>query len=192
MGPISSCLEWYSSGKKNALLSTCSTRDVFQARLDGFFNELSATSIPSEDAALMTAICGEVGNNSFDHNLGQWSDQTGCLFQFFTHENTFYVCLADRGKGFLWSLRHVDPSIQTDQQAIEIAFEKRISGRAPEKRGNGLKFVRAIINGHSDRGLLCRSGTGEIFLGAMKPAEKLVTTHRNGAGVFTLLLWKCS
>jgi len=32
-----------------------------------------------------------------------------------------------------------------DMEAVETAFTKRISGRLSEQRGNGLKFVRNVI-----------------------------------------------
>ena len=40
---------------------------------------------------------------------------------------------------------------------MRMAFEERISGRAPEQRGNGLKFVRKGIDGEKQR-LFCLSG----------------------------------
>ena len=56
-----------------------------------------------------------------------------------------YTILADYGKGLRQSLLPVLPSIVSDIEAIEIAFTKRISGRSPEQRGNGLKFVSEAI-----------------------------------------------
>ncbi len=37
------------------------------------------------------------------------------------------------------------PELQNDSDALETAFLERISGRAPERRGNGLKFVKENI-----------------------------------------------
>jgi len=34
------------------------------------------------------------------------------------------------------------PELSTDEEAVRTAFTKVVSGRAPESRGNGLKFVR--------------------------------------------------
>ncbi len=53
-----------------------------------------------------------------------------------------YVVLADRGNGLRATLQRVKPMIRTDAQALYTAFHEVISGRAPEERGNGLKFVR--------------------------------------------------
>src|SRR3989338_5626220 len=49
----------------------CKTRDIFQARLETF-QSIVHSVIPSSTAFLVTAIAGEIGNNSFDHNLGNW------------------------------------------------------------------------------------------------------------------------
>ena len=50
------------------------------------------------------------------------------------------VVLADFGRGIRASLKSVF-NAKSDQEAVEIAFTKQLSGRAPEQRGNGLKFV---------------------------------------------------
>jgi len=39
----------------------------------------------------------------------------------------------------------VRPEIANGQEALKVAFFEKISGRAPEARGNGLKFVRESI-----------------------------------------------
>jgi len=80
--------------------------------------------------------------------------------------------IADRGQGVLASLRRVLPGLQRDQYALDTAFSKIISGRSPEKRGNGLKFVREVVNGCTHRGLVFLSGTGEIGFGGMASAAK--------------------
>ena len=38
-------------------------------------------------------------------------------------------------------MQTVSPELSSDSEAIKTAFAKRISGRMPENRGNGLKFV---------------------------------------------------
>jgi hypothetical protein len=37
------------------------------------------------------------------------------------------------------------PNLSSDKEAVEIAFTKTISGRSPEQRGNGLKFVASVV-----------------------------------------------
>lgn len=55
------------------------------------------------------------------------------------------IVLADRGLGVLETLRQVRLSLPNHIAAVEVAFTEFISGRAPEKRGNGLKSVREVI-----------------------------------------------
>ena len=51
------------------------------------------------------------------------------------------------------------------KEAIEIAFTEVITGRAPEKRGNGLKYVRRNIEkGYFE--LTFQTDNVELFLGA--------------------------
>lgn len=59
----------------------CRTRDVFQARLDKMLNELlKINNLTKENVYLVSAMAGEIGNNSFDHNLGKWPDIMGIFF----------------------------------------------------------------------------------------------------------------
>jgi len=121
----------------------CPTRDVFQTRLDhqliNFKRELKNDNL----AYLLLAMTGEIGNNSFDHNLGNWRDIMGVLFLIDWDKRE--LILADRGQGVMATIKHVRPEITTDAEALQIAFTEIISGRAPEQRGNGLKFVKKIM-----------------------------------------------
>lgn len=128
--PVDLSREWY-----------CATRDVFQARLESLLSSLE--KIIGSDAYLLTAISGEIGNNSFDHNLGNWRDVPGVFFAFDEKEKT--VVLADRGQGVRQTLSHVIKDIKSDSEGLTIAFTKAISGRFPERRGNGLKFVASSV-----------------------------------------------
>lgn len=125
----------------------CETRDIFQARTDKMTNQLlSQHIIPEHQVYIISALTGEIGNNSFDHNLGKWPDVPGIFFGYdFSDPNNMIIVLGDRGQGIFSSLKKVKPSLQTDQQALETAFKEKLSGRAPENRGNGLKFVRKSI-----------------------------------------------
>lgn len=55
------------------------------------------------------------------------------------------VVLADRGQGILTTLKRVRPNLTMADEALKVAFTETVSGRFPETRGNGLKFVRSII-----------------------------------------------
>ena len=124
----------------------CQTRDVFQARLDAMAQELVHDGKLSEDTAyLVTAIAGEIGNNSFDHNIGNWPDVPGIFFGYEGADGSHSIVLADRGQGVFTTIKNVKPDVSSDRQALKIAFTEIISGRGEEKRGNGLKFVRENI-----------------------------------------------
>jgi len=120
----------------------CRTRDVFQARLEKFQSRLTALA-PLPTVSLITAVAGEIGNNSFDHNLGNWPDILGIFFSYSMRTRT--VVLADRGLGILSTLLRVRPQLANSEEALKVAFTETVSGRYPEVRGNGLKFVRSII-----------------------------------------------
>lgn len=120
----------------------CQTRDVFQARLEKLQAELSR-QLPVNTYSLLTAVAGEIGNNSFDHNLGNWPDVMGICFSHSLRDKT--IVLADRGQGILATLRRVKPELSNAKEALNSAFTETISGRFPEARGNGLKFVRKVI-----------------------------------------------
>ncbi|OGM72506.1 hypothetical protein A2422_01885 [Candidatus Woesebacteria bacterium RIFOXYC1_FULL_31_51] len=120
----------------------CKTRDVFQARLEHFQTELSK-DINNKYTSLISAITGEIGNNSFDHNLGNWPDILGVYFSYSLTERK--IILADRGLGILFTLKKVRPDLENHKDALLVAFTETVSGRAPESRGNGLKFVRNIV-----------------------------------------------
>lgn len=121
----------------------CPSRDIFQGRLDKVrlaFERSEKDDLNS--AYLLIAVIGEIGNNSFDHNLGHWRDASGIYFR--VDEKNRVVVLADRGQGILSSIKNVSPDVKNDMEALEVAFTKKISGRFPEKRGNGLKFVANV------------------------------------------------
>lgn len=121
----------------------CSDSSIFQARLHHLEQELQHLPGFEEDFSLLTSVVGEIGNNSFDHNIGSWIDVPGIFFAFDLHKR--HLVLGDRGQGILTTLRRVRPTLQNDEEALRVAFTERITGRAPEARGNGLKYVRSII-----------------------------------------------
>lgn len=94
-------------------------------------------------APLIVSAAGEIGNNSFDHNLGNWRDIPGVFYGYDVQRRI--ITLADRGQGVLATLKRVKPELATDEEALETAFTEVISGRAPEARGNGLKLVKLIV-----------------------------------------------
>ena len=188
---------WFYSSDLSELIASkflCQTRDVFQSRLDRFFRELLKIGFSINESGLAVSVIGEIGSNTFDHNLGSWKDQPGCWFETTIEGSVAYVIIADRGRGLFGSLKKVAPQLKTDQDAVDIGFEKIISGRAPEKRGNGLKYVRTVINGDINHRLHFISGQGFAQFGSMKTDFGLAIEKRligkPGAGTLAFLGWK--
>ena len=138
----------------------CETRDMFQSRLEIFQSKLGRIA-PVEIVSLITAVAGEIGNNSFDHNLGNWPDISGILFSYAIRNRK--VVLADRGQGILTTLRRVRTDLTNSSEAMNVAFTETISGRYPETRGNGLKFVKSIIV-QNPFSLYFQTGNAELHL----------------------------
>jgi len=130
------------------------TRDIFSARLQSFILET--------ERYLEAAIIGEIGNNTFDHNFGFDAIYPKGVYWDALYKQK-YTVLADYGKGIRQSLSLVLPSIDSDIEAMEIAFTKRISGRSPEQRGNGLKFVSEVIQ-QNNWHLYYKSGFGSCMI----------------------------
>ena len=128
------------------------TNDIFNARLEHMAKNLDP---------LIVAIAGEIGNNSFNHNIGNWPDVPGVFFGYDSDKKR--VVLADRGQGILKTLKRVIPELNNDKNALIVAFTEFISARAPENRGNGLKFVRDVII-NNNFSLLFQSGNAELRL----------------------------
>lgn len=122
----------------------CSNSSIFQFQLNKLNNQLSSTESLKDIYPIIVAISGEIGNNSFDHNLGNWPDIPGIFFAYDLTKKI--IVLADRGKGILASLIRVRPNLKSHEEALKLAFTEKITGRAPESRGNGLKFVRKAIS----------------------------------------------
>ncbi len=123
----------------------CSTSDVFKSRLERMARELDAHPALKETSSLISSAAGEIGNNSFDHNLGNWPDVPGAFFAYDLGKRV--IVLADRGVGVLATLQRAKPSLATDEDALRTAFTEYITGRAPEHRGNGLKYVKEALTG---------------------------------------------
>ncbi len=155
--------EWISSGKEIPNIYYCNNSATFQSRLTKFQDLLAKSENEKikEIFPLVVAVAGEIGNNSFDHNLGNWPDIAGIFFAY--DINKRQVVLADRGQGILATLKRVRPSLIDDKEALSVAFTEVVSGRAPEERGNGLKFVKAVVT-KSLMGLFFQTGSAELEL----------------------------
>ncbi len=154
--------EWVIDGSKMPPLDFyCSNSAVFATRLVEMENLLMRNPKAKPIFSLLVAIAGEIGNNSYDHNLGKWPDVPGVFFGYDIHEGR--IVLADRGLGILGTLSRVRPELKNHQDALLVAFTQIVSGRAPEERGNGLKFVRKVVQENAIN-LTFQSGDAELIV----------------------------
>jgi hypothetical protein len=192
---IDPCLAWY-GGERGVAIDRdqyCPTRDVFEGRLARLVADGERAGFDAAQGALFAAITGEVGNNAFDHNLGHWKDDPGCWFGY-AIGGVCVAWVADRGRGVLASLRMTLPALRDHASALETAFQRVVSGRHPERRGNGLKFVRRIVNADPHRGVVAASGTASIHFGGKGPelsASRSWPTAQE-SGMLVVIAWEMS
>ena len=136
----------------------CPDSFIFKSRLTRLQRDLEEKNNLS---SLLSSMTGEIGNNSFDHNIGNWPNVAGIFFGYNLKKGE--IVLADRGQGILKTLKRIRPQLKNHQEALKIAFTEIISGRKPEHRGNGLKFVRTIIE-NSKIKLFFQTGDAKINL----------------------------
>ena len=109
----------------------CATSDRFKARHERMANEIVQNDSWQQIASLISSATGEIGNNSFDHNLGNWPDIPGIFFTYSIRNRK--VVLADRGQGILTTLKRVRPELLNSGEAMKMAFTEIISGRYSAK-----------------------------------------------------------
>jgi len=175
---------WVLSGGDIPAEFYCSNSADFQARLLKMQDVLIASKKVDKIFSLIVAVAGEIGNNSFDHNLGNWPDVPGIFFGYDVHKGI--IVLGDRGLGILKTLRRVRPSLTNHHDALRVAFTETISGRAPEDRGNGLKFVREVIR-KNPISLFFQSGDAELKLGQKNPTLDIQKSKTDIQGCFAIL-----
>lgn len=181
-------LAWATSALPPELPSEyyCERPDRFTSRVAKMGAELQKTGNLSEDlASLLTLVAGEIGDNSFAHNVGNWPDVPGIFYGYNIDKRI--IVLADRGRGIKTTLRQVRPNLASDVDALNVAFTEILSGRNPEKRGNGLKVVRNVVE-TKKIGLLFRSGIGLVSIPLNKPSSmKITMTDGNVPGTYAVI-----
>ena len=135
--------EWIINGAEFPGTFYCQNSAAFQAKLSKMEYLLMKKQGFEKLYSLIVLVAGEIGDNSFAHNIGKWPDTPGVFFGYDIDKGL--IVLADRGLGVLETLRRVRPELQNHVAALKVAFTEFISGRAPEKRGNGLKLVREVV-----------------------------------------------
>lgn len=162
----------------------CPDRSIFKARLSRLEYDLSQNYNLTKIFPLIVAVTGEIGNNSFDHNLGNWPDVPGTFFGYNTNKRK--VVLVDRGQGVLKTLRQVRPTLPDHLEALKVAFTEIISGRAPEARGNGLKYVRKVVVDYNFK-LFFHSGDAILSLSKINKTLKIEKSPDFVKGTFAII-----
>lgn len=142
----------------------CRYRDEFSARLGKFISIFKNFGLAENDARLITAIVGELGNNVFDHNLGNWpTDISGCFIaaQNYPNKKILEFTIGDTGMGFLGSLKARFPGLKTDIEALLWGLAGN-TGRINEKRGNGLKTIQSWTIDNFRGNIYIHSGNGLV------------------------------
>ena len=165
----------------------CERSDRFTSRVAKMGVELqNAGSISEDMASLLTLVAGEIGDNSFAHNGANWPDIPGVFYAYDIDKRL--IVLADRGRGVKATLRQIRPSLTTDMDALKVAFTEIVSGRSPEKRGNGLKVVRNVIES-KEIGLSFRSGIGLVDIPLGPGLMQIRMTDENIRGTYAVILF---
>lgn len=163
----------------------CQLKPVFQTRLERLQEELRRIPEFQETYSLVVGVIAEIGNNSFDHNIGNWPDIQGIFFGYDLNKRK--IALADRGRGILTTLQSVRPTLQNHADALNVAFTEVLTGRAPENRGNGLKYVRGIVTETRHMELDFRSGDAMLHIAEGGSSPKISTSSPSVQGCLALL-----
>lgn len=163
----------------------CERPDRFTSRVAKMGTELQkAGNISEQLASLLTLVAGEIGDNSFTHNVGNWLDVAGIFYGYNIDKRI--IVLADRGRGVKTTLQQVRPNLTTDTEALKVAFTEIVSGRNLEKRGNGLKVVRSVVESNMIS-LLFRSGIGLVNIPLNPGLMRITMADGNVRGTYAVI-----
>jgi len=180
-------INFYSQGQVASAtdFSFSENRGQSVARLSGWKNFCERSGLKNPGLSQLIACIGEITNNSFDHNIGHWHDLPGCCVSWMTDGQYIRFGVADRGRSIINSLKPVLPSGTSENSILPLAFEKVISGRSPEQRGNGLKFVSAQVSSSPKHSLICISAGYTYIIG--KP--DLLDLPKQNFGTLIIINW---
>ena len=164
----------------------CQNSAVFLARITKMERLMMQNKDAKDLFSLLVSVAGEIGNNSYDHNLGQWPDIPGIFFGY--DLNKKQIVLTDRGVGVLETLRRVRPELKNHKEALEVAFTEILSGREPEARGNGLKYVRKVIL-ENPINLVFQTGDAKLILNGKNSDLNIEIVKQNIRGCLALITY---
>src|SRR3989344_3538823 len=162
----------------------CQDSSVFLARITKMTSLMMQNQNMKDLFSLLGSVAGEIGNNSYDHNIGKWPDVHGIFFGF--DLNKKQIVLADRGVGILETLKRVKPGLKNHKEALAVAFTEVVSGREPEARGNGLKYVKKVIS-ENPINLFFQTGDAQLILNARSSNLNIKNAKQNIRGCLALI-----
>ncbi len=177
---------WAAYGKEISGQFYCQNSGIFQARLVKMEQLMLQDKKAKKLFSLLTSVAGEIGNNSYDHNLGQWPDVPGVFFGYDLTKK--HIVLADRGVGILQTLKRVKPELKDHREALRSAFTEIISGRKPEARGNGLKYVKEVISKYPIS-LSFQTGNAKLILNGGSADLKIEKAGENIRGCLAFITY---
>ncbi len=165
----------------------CQDRSIFEGRLQRLNGAITRAGIEQNLTSLVITATGEIGNNSFDHNLGKWPDVPGVFFDYNIDDGI--IVLADRGLGILATLHRVRPELEKHTDALRVAFTEIVTGRAPEKRGNGLKYIMKIAK-MGMVGIKFQTGNALLEIDAGATDFKIIVANTFIKGTIAIIKFK--
>lgn len=162
----------------------CQNSAIFLARITKMEGLIMQNPSMKDLFSLIVSVAGEIGNNSYDHNIGKWPDTPGIFFGY--DLNKKQIVLADRGLGVLETLRRVRPELKDHKQALQVAFTEIVSGRSPESRGNGLKFVKNVIS-RNPISLVFQTGNAKLTLNGNSSEIKIEDAPEDIRGCIAII-----
>lgn len=178
--------EWTVSGQAFPEQFYCQNSGIFQARLVTMETLMFQHKENKNFVSLLVSIAGEIGNNSYDHNIGQWIDTPGIFFGY--NLNRKQIVLADRGLGILTTLKRVKPEIIDHKDALRVAFTEIVSGRQPEARGNGLKYVKKVVS-ENKIDLVFQTGDAKLRLTGGSPDLNIIEADKKIRGCLVFITY---
>lgn len=126
----------------------------FYLKASNIIHLFKSMGIEKEKAEYIVSLIGELVDNTFAHNAGNWphGEHIGGILMAQRYKKTkeLEIALSDMGLGIRKTLT-ANPayaSIRTDREAIIKALEKGVTSRPQGRGGNGFTYIQeALKNG---------------------------------------------
>jgi hypothetical protein len=143
----------------------CIFRDELDGRLGKIKRMFAHLGLNEPETSMAASLVGELGNNVFDHNDGQWPGSVRgaiILAQSNPRQGKIEVVVCDPGIGFRRSLAGHQP-VASDADAIKLGLSG-VTGRIGEPRGQGLRIVQNWTINNFDGIVRIQSGDGLVVV----------------------------